>query len=255
VLRGLSYCSGFVTPQCSPVVVRGLRLSLVLSNGSTCPLSVADITTTSTEFALPTVASYPILIGPGDAVALPIRFAPTSFGTKSATIKVFSDDPASPGQVSVRGQAPSGKIAVTGSTHFGRVRACCVDERMIAICNTGDCKLDVSSVAFRRKSRHWKLVNNPFPATLHPGSCLNVVIRYKATEKFARSCDLLIHSDDPAMPTLCLELLASTVWPEVCCDDSRAEPCKRRCREPSCCTRCCDDHDCRCDDTDDEDDE
>jgi hypothetical protein len=40
------------------------------------------------------------------------------------------------------------------------------------------------SVAFKRKNRHWRLVNDPFPATLHPGSCLALVIQYRATERF-----------------------------------------------------------------------
>src|ERR1700722_2715122 len=64
----------------------------------------------------------------------------------------------------------------------------------------GDHELHVSSVAFKRKSCHWKLIDNPFPATLHPDSCLAVVIRYKATEKYPRSCDVVLTSDDPATP-------------------------------------------------------
>jgi hypothetical protein len=87
---------------------------------------------------------------------LPIRFQPGSFGAKSATITVFGSDPASPKGVNVSGKAPAGKIAVTGSTFFGGVEACRRVERTISICNVGDCKLHVSSFAFKHKSHHWK---------------------------------------------------------------------------------------------------
>jgi hypothetical protein len=153
-------------------------------------------------------------------------------------------------QLSVRGEVPTGRLVVTGSTSFGGVRACCSAERTIALCNVGDCVLHVTRVMFRRKSPHWKLVNNPFPAPLHPGSCLSVVIRYKATEKCPRSCDLVIRSDDPKTPEKVIEVLAHTVWPQ--CrgkDDNRCEPCTREKSCERCCTECCDD----CDDYGDED--
>jgi len=72
--------------------------------------------------------------------------------------------------------------------------------------NTPECGLHVTSVAFRRKRRHWKLINNPFPATLQPGSCMNLVVRYIAAEKCPRSCELEIKSDDPNMPVKIMEL-------------------------------------------------
>jgi hypothetical protein len=168
---------------------------------------VFAVTSSSADFIPPDVSTYPLIIAAGASIALPIRFQPTTFGTFSATITVSSSDPAGPKHVQVSGSAPPGKLAVTGSTIFGAVPACCRVKRTIAICNVGNCKLHVSSVAFKRKSRHWKLVNIPFPAALHPGSCVGVVIRYIATDKLPRSCDLVITSDDPADPVRTLEVL------------------------------------------------
>jgi kumamolisin len=190
---------------------------LTLNNAGSCPLSIFDIASSSPEFASPGVSNYPLVIAPGASIAAPIRFQPASLGVKTATVTVFSSDPDGPKSVSVSGVAPPGRLAVTGSTIFGPVPACCRVERTIAICNVGDCKLEVSSVSFKRKSRHWKLVNNPFPAALHPGSCLSVVIRYIATEKLPRSCDLVIVSDDPTEPVKTLEVLATTVWEDCGC--------------------------------------
>lgn len=207
---------------------------LTLHNNGPCQLSITALTSTSSEFETPSVNSYPLNVAPGVSTIVPIRFQPTSFGSKSATITVFSNDPAGPKHVYVSGEVPSGKLAVTGSTYFGDVKACCIVEKTISICNVGDCKLHVSSVAFKHKNPHWKLINNPFPAVLHPGSCLNVVIRYKATERFARSCDLLISSDDPTLPVKTLEVLANTIWDTCGCkkyaDDCQKHPCDP-CRE------------------------
>jgi hypothetical protein len=139
---------------------------LTLVNSGQCALTVTGISSSDGQFVAPGVASYPILVASGTAIAMPIRFAPTSFGMKSATVTVTSDDPAGPKSVTLRGEAPSGRLVVTGSTCIGGVKECCLGERTIALCNVGECDLHVKSVAFKRKSPHWKLVNNPFPATL-----------------------------------------------------------------------------------------
>jgi hypothetical protein len=220
---------------------------LILNNSGSCVLSVTDITSSAAEFGVPQVLSYPLSIGPGSSMPVPIRFAPAGVGSFSSTLTITSNDPASPASIVVTGEAPSGKLAVTGSTFFGGVQACCSAERTISICNVGDCQLHVSSVRFRHPSRHWELIHNPFPAAVHPGSCLSVVIRYKATERIPRSCDLIIDSDDPATPVRMLEVLAYTIWPDDCCrrccDSCRKGACERRHCAPACCQTCCDDRD------------
>lgn len=226
---------------------------LILNNSGRCPLTVFGITSSWGEFLVPQVLNFPLLIGPGASLPVPIRFAPSSFGAKSATISVTSDDPGTPQTVDFKGEAPSGKLAVTGSLCFGGVKACCRAERTISICNVGDCVLHVTSVAFKRKNRHWKLLNNPFPATLPPGSCLGVVVRYKATEKCPIACELIITSDDPTTPVKTLDVMAYTIWNGCACTqdgDCRKSGCDK-CRRGHCCEGEADD----CCDDDEEDDE
>jgi hypothetical protein len=216
---------------------------LVVNNGGKCTLLVNNVTSSSVDFVTPVILTYPIAVGAGDSVSLPIRFQPTVRGSaSSATLTVESNDPGGPKTIEVSGNAPAGKLVVTGSAFFGGVRACSRVERMISICNVGDCKLNISSVAFKGQNRHWKLINNPFPSTLHPGSCLSVVIRYKATEKCPRSCDLIIVSDDPTLPVKTLEVVAYTIWSncgcQKCCQDCRKEPCEQQHCEPCCGQKC-----------------
>ncbi len=223
---------------------------LLVNNGGHCTLLVSSVASSSAEFQVPQILSYPIAVAAGDSVSLPIRFRPTSLGPTPAgtVITVNSNDSRGPQSIQVSGNAPAGKLVVTGSPCFGAIQACCREERTLSICNVGDCKLLVSSVAFKRKSRHWKLINNPFPATLHPGSCLSVVIRYKATERYPRPSELVITSDDPTEPIKIIELLAATIWSDCgckkCCDKCRKGNCDTRHCDPCCCERCqdgCDD--------------
>jgi len=190
---------------------------LVLNNSGHCPVTVFGIVSSSAAFLVTQVLAYPLVVGPGDSIDLPIRFAPTSHGPAAGTITVTSSDPSSPHVVSVSGDAPAGRLVVTGSLCFGGVKACCRAERTLSICNMGECALDVTSVAFKRKNPHWKLINNPFPSTLPPGACLGVVIRYKATEKCPIACELVITSDDPTTPVKTLDVMAYTVWDDCCC--------------------------------------
>ena len=190
---------------------------LVLNNSGHCPVTVNGIASSSGAFQVPEVLAFPLLIGPGNSLDLPIRFAPTAVGAANGTITVTSSDPNSPHTVQVNGTAPVGRLVVTGSLCFGGVKACCRAERTISICNMGKCALHVSSVAFKRKNPHWKLINNPFPATLPPGACLGLVIRYKATEKCPVACELVITSDDPTTPVKTLDVMAYTIWDECRC--------------------------------------
>lgn len=220
---------------------------LILNNSGLCRLLVNGISSSSAEFLVPQVLSFPLAIGAGNSLALPIRFEPTSLGVKAAAVTVTSNDPTSPQTIAVSGSVPSGVLAVTGSTCFGGVKACCCAERTISICNVGDCNLHVTSVAFKRKSHHWKLINNPFPAALRPGSCLSVVIRYKATEKCPRCCELIINSDDPITPVKTLDVMAYTIWGDCCCKHCCADCQKGNCQkqhQECCCENgaqdCCD---------------
>ena len=79
---------------------------LTLHNNGPCQLSITALTSTSSEFETPSVNSYPLNVAPGVSTIVPIRFQPTSFGSKSATITVFSNDPAGPKHVYVSGEIP-----------------------------------------------------------------------------------------------------------------------------------------------------
>jgi hypothetical protein len=232
---------------------------LTLSNSGGCALTVTGIVSSSPEFIPPGVNAYPLIVAPGNSVDIQIRFQPTSFGPKSATLTISSDDPGGPRALAVSGFTPSGKLAITGTGHFGPVDLGRRAERTISICNVGKCDLHVLKVAFlpdpwkpgchdcdccgcgcghghgcgcghghhhghghgheqapnhEEKPEHgyhheddrdqccatFKIVSNPFPATVRPGSCLPVLIRFTPTCAGPKCCELLIKTDDPDTP-------------------------------------------------------
>ena len=176
------------------------------------------VSSSSPEFVLPGVDTYPITVEPGDAIQkLPVRFAPTSFGAKSATLTVTSDDPGGPRSVAVSGVAPPPILRVTGTTYFGPVDLGLRAHQTLSICNVGPCDLHVTRVGFTpqpccpeddgcgepervehppndQRCTDFCLVNNPFPAAVKPGSCLGVLIQYTPTCDGARCCELVIES-------------------------------------------------------------
>ncbi len=196
---------------------------LTLANSGRCPLTVTAISSSSPEFVAPTVAPYPLVIGGGGSLSVPIRFAPDHHGRAHATITVISDDPAGPRTVVVCGDAPTGKLAVSGSTYFGEVD-CGFAEKSITLSNIGECRLHVSHVEFGRPRHHFTLVDNPFPATLPVGAGLSVVIRYTASCE-PECCELVIRSDDPEDPVRCLDVVAYTRCEKPSCCPPRPEPC------------------------------
>lgn len=212
--------------------------ALVLSNSGECTLTITDIVSSSGEFDAPRVSPYPLSIEAGGSIEVPIRFEPTGFGPQTALITVTSDDPAGPRTVPVSGFAPAGKLAITGTAYFGGVKCGERATRTISVCNVGECDLHVEEVHFERRSRHWRLIHNPFPATLHAGSCLNVVIAYKATQSEPRPCELVIRSDEPHRQFRRVDVIA---WTRCCCRD-----CCSSCRHGRPCdehhTECCERH-------------
>ena len=190
-------------------------LPLTINNAGSCDLLVNNITSSSGDFVVPGVITYPIVVHPGDSVAVPIRFQPGTIGAKAGTITITSSDPNAPTrQIAVSGTAPTGDIRVTGSTDFGNVCAGGpVAEKTVSICNLGLCDLRVFSVSVNCPD--FTIVNNPFPGIISHDFCVDVVIRFTPTSCGPKTCTLTIISDDPDSPTNTLTLTANTPCPDI----------------------------------------
>lgn len=189
-------------------------IELIVQNGSPCDLEIVSLTSDSPEFLVPALNAFPIELCCGSAVELPIRFQPTTIGAKTATITIESNDPASPHTVAVSGRAPHGTLVVTGSACFGEVLFGTRVQQRLTFTNVGDCDLQITAVGFEGcrcpGCDTLKLVRNPFPATLHPGTSLDLVLQYTATGGSACTRHLVIHSDDPDHRIVTISVSAMT---------------------------------------------
>ncbi len=191
-------------------------LTLTINNSGGCDLVISNITSNSSQFLVASVLNFPLVIHAGGSLQVPIRFQPTSLGSKSGMISIKSNDPTKPAWVvPVSGNVPPGSLRISGSTDFGDVCAGTIAEKTISICNVGECNLTVTNVGFNPPCSDFTLINNPFPAVVGPGACLNVVIRLTPTTCGSQNCNLQIVSDDTNTPVTNLTVTASTPCPQI----------------------------------------
>ena len=121
---------------------------LTIDNGGSGQLSISNIISSSPDFLAPSVLSYPIMLGVGDAIDIPIRFAPTGVGLHAGTITITSNDPASPHIVRVFGDAPTPRLslAIANSGNFGEVCVGSFVDQPLLLNNSGHCPVTVSAV-------------------------------------------------------------------------------------------------------------
>jgi hypothetical protein len=86
------------------------ELDLTINNSGACPLTVTNLSSSSPEFEMAQVMTFPLSVAPGDSIAVPIRFNPTSPGPKTATLTITSNDPTSPKTVTMKGTVPPGYV-------------------------------------------------------------------------------------------------------------------------------------------------
>src|SRR5262249_20744408 len=122
---------------------------LILSNSGVNFVTISNITSSSADFLVPTVLAYPLSIEPGTSLQVPIRFQPSSFGPKSATITVISNDPSGPKTVTVTGTSGTPRLAsiIADSGNFGNVCLGSFANEVISLSNSGRCMLTITSIA------------------------------------------------------------------------------------------------------------
>jgi len=184
--------------------------TLNVCNTGKSDLIVAAITSSNPKFSVTVPSSgYPVTISHDFCFPFQVAFNPAAAGPQSATLTIPSNDPAKPNTtVQVTGNGTEPDIRVTGATDFGVASAWKPAERTLSVCNVGTCPLSVASAAVG--CGDFTLVNNPFPAAVGPGSCLNLVARFTPVLPGAKSCGLTIASNDPDTPIVSRTLTART---------------------------------------------
>jgi hypothetical protein len=175
-------------------------LELTINNTGGCALRITSITSSSGEFQLAGVMSFPLVVAPGSSLQIPIRFAPTSFGMKAASLTINSNDPTNPAKVvNFTGNAPSATIVAPAMLDFGKVCPGETKNLTLTIGNSGGCDLIVKSIT--SDSPEFKVVGIvPFPLVIPPGSTRDVTIQFMPMSFGNKMATLTIMSNDLVTP-------------------------------------------------------
>jgi hypothetical protein len=193
-------------------------LNILISNSGNCNLMVTSINSSSAEFVVPNVITFPLIVQGGTSMQVPIRFQPTSLGPKNATITINSNDISEPSvNVSVSGNVPGGDISVTPCPlDFGVV---CADNaaalmKEVTVCNTGKCPLSVGGITI--SGMDFQLEGVPgLPVTVQSGSCFTFTVKFTPTSAGPKSATLTINSDDPDSPVISCDVTGETAVSSV----------------------------------------
>ena len=163
-------------------------------------LEITSIVTAPADFEAPSVLSYPIKLDVGDAINIPIRFAPLSLGFKAGTITIFSNDPASPHVVRVSGDTPAPRLslAIADSGNFGKVCVGHFADEPLVFNSNGRCAVTVRTITATAPFLAPEVLS--FPLVIGPGDSLALPIRFAPAVFGPAMGTVTVTSDDPSSP-------------------------------------------------------
>ncbi len=173
-------------------------------------LIVDPITSSGPQFTVMTPSSgFPVVISHDFCFPFEVEFIPSGEGPQTGQLTIPSNDPSHPAtDVAVSGIGAAPDIRVSGSTDFGVTSAWSPAEKRVSVCNAGNCDLSVTSTNI--DCLDFTLQDNPFPANLEPGSCLELVVEFSPQLPGKKTCQLAIASNDPDSPVVNRVLTAKT---------------------------------------------
>ena len=184
--------------------------TLNVCNTGGSDLIVSTITSSDPAFAVtPPSGGFPVTISHDFCFPFRVSLSPAASGPRSATLTIPSTDPVTPVlHVTANGAGSEPDVRLTGSPDFGVTSAWTPAEKTLSVCNAGGCPLAVTSATVG--CADFTLVGNPFPATVAPGSCVDLVVRFTPVLPGAKSCTLNVASDDPDTPVASVTLTGRT---------------------------------------------
>jgi hypothetical protein len=187
---------------------------LVRSVGQ-APLTVSGWTLSGDDVFLADACCGAVL-EPGDALPVPVRFAPDGPSAFTGALDVASDDPEQPSvRVDLVGSGLAPWLEIDPVVwDFGTTQIPCGDEQVITLRNAGNAPLHLTELTFAGDAA-LSLTGSPsLPLTLVPGALATATVAYTATEGLS-SATLTAVSDDPRGPQSATQTGMGTYADEV----------------------------------------
>lgn len=205
-------------------------LTLTIANVGCGSLSVSNIVSSSSQFEVAQVMSYPLTISAGNSIEVPIRFEPDAAlacgDTRNATLTISNNDPAVPSKmVNVQATVPCGdlNVAIANSGDFGNV--CNGDQKdlNLTLFNQGKCNVNISNIT--SSNGNFVLPSDlQLPLVLSHDADFNLPIRFSPNPE--EVCDddtpregvITIVSDSPGESPLDIDVSGSVPCPNLVID-------------------------------------
>ncbi len=193
-----------------------LDVTNIATDATAVLLSVTNITSNATDFTIVGVTNA--TIATGETKSFTIRFCPSTIGTISGVITVYSDDPDTPvWDIDVSGvglEAPFMQFPnLEAVVNFGTLRVGEVTTGTLEIANMGEANLEITNIDITENAESFSLDFATLGTlgttgagigtqwTIEPGYVLFVDVSFHPVEIGATTGVLTILSNDPVEPT------------------------------------------------------
>ncbi len=192
--------------------------ALELRNLGSTPVKLESLALSAGQaFTLRSLPVLPYTLEPQAVLKLEVGFAPLVEGALAQTLKLTSNDPATPSlTVALQGQGVAPKLVVTPSAlDFGVVRVGHAKTSELQVQNRGTGSVTIAAVYFQGASA-FVLDGVPiFPLTLAPNSILTLRVGFTPMGEGAFAAQLSLKNDDPSAEPLGVALRGQGVMPRL----------------------------------------
>jgi Subtilase family len=203
-------------------------LNLEVINEGSCDGIVESVqrASGSTDFdvgALGAGLGFPITLGAGSNLAIPINYIPTPppWGDADATFEMTElgypgDGTPTVHELDVTGRSSPPVATTSGDGEFGEVCGGDVSERTIEVCNTGELNsyhvfaANIVESGSLQVCDDFEIAGNPFPADISHDFCMPLSIRYTPTEAGSHNCRLHLITNAPSSGDIFVDLNGET---------------------------------------------
>ena len=149
-------------------------------------------------------------ISPADSCGMEVIYLPTTQGTKTATLTIYSNDPDHPEvTVSLEGRTPAPHIEFPGEVlDFGTVPVANLATEQLVLENTGERQLNISDLTISGMNPTLFHASNTYGAISSEGFC-SIEVTFRPMSKGPKNAELTITSNDPDQPAYSIRLRGS----------------------------------------------
>ena len=172
--------------------------TITLTNSGNGAVQISSIVPTGTGFTV-TGLTTPATLNASQSAALNVKFAPTTAGSVTGTIKVSSDAPGSPLTINLSGTGTQAGLSVSPTSfNFGSVVDGQIKSQLFTVTNTGTASLTVAQLTISGAGYSASGLNTP--ATIAPGNTATFSVLFAPTTAGSLNGSVSISSSASSSP-------------------------------------------------------